>query len=80
MKTKYISVIGVAAAITALSVLSNCQKFDVVGNEAVTSFKALLEAMPNNVKFDDMMAGWSLTSPDSSAQFIWSKDFSKSGM
>jgi hypothetical protein len=79
MKVKYVSA-SIAAVITALLVLSGCQKLDVVGNASIVSFKALLEAMPNSVKFDDMMAGWSLTAPDGSTQFIWSRDFSKSGM
>jgi len=51
-----------------------------VGNESKVSFKALLEAVPNSIAYDEKMAGWSLTAPDGSAQFIWSRDFSKSGM
>jgi hypothetical protein len=79
MKVKYISA-SIAAVITALLALSGCQKLDVVGNASIVSFKALLEAMPDKVAYDEKMAGWSLTAPDGSTQFIWSRDFSKSGM
>lgn len=69
--------------ITALSLniivsISACGKSDVVGEVAKTSFNSVLEAIPNQIEEDKMNGGWSLSAPDDSARFIWSKDYSKS--
>jgi hypothetical protein len=53
---------------------------DVVGNESVTSFEALLGAVEGNVKTDETSSGYWLVSPDSQATFFWGWDYSKSGM
>ncbi len=58
--------------------LAACQKTDVIGQVATTSFDALLKAIPDKVVADDMNGGWALQAPDNSARFIWSKDFSQS--
>lgn len=58
--------------------LAGCQQSDVVGNTAKTSFKSILDAVPEQVTEDEMNGGWSLSAPDNTARFIWSKDYSKS--
>lgn len=55
-----------------------CSKLDVVGKESTETFKAILEAVPDNVSADEVNGGWSLAAPDSTVRFIWSKDYSKS--
>lgn len=75
MKKKLISIVLVLIA--ALTIAS-CKQTDVVGNASISSFKEVLSAIPDNVTADEMNGGWSLSAPDGSARFIWSKDFSKS--
>lgn len=75
MKKKLISVVLVLLA--ALTIAS-CRQTDVVGNASISSFKEVLNAIPDNVTADEMNGGWALSAPDGSARFIWSKDFSKS--
>ncbi|MEI6579105.1 MAG: hypothetical protein WCN92_06520 [Eubacteriales bacterium] len=53
-------------------------KLDVVGKDSIRSFNNVLNAIPNNVKADEMNGGWTLSAPDGTARFIWSKDYSKS--
>jgi hypothetical protein len=61
-----------------LAACANITKtLDVVGKDSVTSFRAVLEALPDKVTEDDVNGGWSLTAPDKSARFIWSRDYSK---
>jgi len=54
------------------------KSLDVVGQQSITSFDEVLKTIPEEVKSDDLNAGWSLTAPDDSARFIWSADYSKS--
>jgi hypothetical protein len=60
--------------------LTACQKTDIIGQVAQTSFAELVKAMPDQISADEMNGGWSLNAPDNSARFIWSKDYSKSPM
>ena len=69
-------VLVLAGAMVAVS-LSACAQLDVVGQESIRSFSALLDVSGDRVKADDQNAGWSLTAPDDSARFIWSEDYSK---
>lgn len=62
----------------AMITLSACAQTDVVGKTAKTSFANVLKAMPDQLEEDEMNGGWSLSAPDQSARFIWSKDYSKS--
>ncbi len=71
------------AAIIALSLvtvfsLSACQSTDVIGKAAPVSFEAVLDKIPDKVKFDEMHNGWALESPKGE-RFAWSKDFSAEG-
>ena len=71
----------IAGAISVMS-LSACagigKQLDVVGNESVTSFGKVLEAVGDKVSSDEINGGWSLSAPDDTARFIWSKDYSSS--
>lgn len=66
------------AGAIAMLALAGCKQLDVVGKESVTSFSAVLNAIPDKVQADEMNAGWSLAAPDDTVRFIWSGDYSKS--
>lgn len=71
--------IALAALILAgLFVLASCTSLDVVGTESVNSFEKMLGATVSLTSKDEMNGGWSLTAPDNSVRFIWSRDYSKS--
>lgn len=69
-------IILAGASVLLLIILSGCQQTDVVGKTSITSFNEVLSAIPDKIAADEMNGGWALTAPDSSARFIWSKDFS----
>ena len=70
----------IGAGLFALLVLAavSCGKLDVVGTDSVASFDKVLRQIPRSVAPDEMNGGWSLTAPDSSARFIWSKNYAES--
>jgi hypothetical protein len=70
----------VAVAVLVLVFQSVSGNLDVVGKQSITSFDTILKAIPDQVKADDANGGWSLTAPDGTVRFIWSKDYSKSGL
>lgn len=74
MKVGLLLCVGVIAMLA----LAGCKQLDVVGNGSVTSFSAVLDAIPDKVQADEMNAGWSLSAPDDTVRFIWSEDYSKS--
>ncbi len=80
MKSMKSNILIIALSITIIVSISACGKSDVVGEVAKTSFASVLEAIPNQIEEDEMNGGWSLSAPDDSARFIWSKDYSKSTM
>ncbi len=61
-----------------MSFLVSCQQRKNEDKVIVSSFKDLLDTIPENVKADDTYGGWALTAPDGDERFIWSKDYSKS--
>lgn len=67
-----------ALSLATVLIISSCQQTDVVGKTSITSFNAILSAIPENVVADEMNGGWSLNAPDGSARFIWSKDYKTS--
>ena len=81
---KIIISVGVAVVVVAVLltvILKNVGgNLDVVGKQSVTSLDAVLKTIPDQVKADDMNGGWSLSAPDNTVRFIWSKDYSKSPM
>lgn len=70
MQKKYI--IG-ALAITGLLTLSACAKTDIVAKVAVSSFEKI--TVLSDIKKDENLSGWSLSSPDKTTRFIWSLDY-----
>lgn len=75
MKKKYI-LIPMLLLMTVI--FSSCRQLDVIGNKSVTSFKEVLDAIPDKIAVDEINGGWSMTAPDNSARFFWSKGFGKS--
>lgn len=77
---KKIMKLGLLLCVGAVAMLAlvGCKQLDVVGNESITSFEAVLKAIPDKVQADEMNAGWSLSAPDDAVRFIWSEDYSKS--
>lgn len=59
-------------------VFASCRQLDVIGNKSITSFKEVLDAIPDKISADEVNGGWTLIAPDNSARFFWSNDFSKS--
>ncbi|MDR1603471.1 MAG: hypothetical protein LBS10_01595 [Gracilibacteraceae bacterium] len=66
----------VAMLIAAL--LAGCASLDVVGRQSVTSFDAVLQAIPAQVAADETNGGFALTAPDGAVRLIWSEDYSQS--
>lgn len=58
--------------------LVSCRNLDVVGNDSIKSFDALLQQGSLSVVPDQMNSGWSLSAPDNRARFIWSWNFAES--
>ena len=73
MKTK----ITALFALLAITVFS-CSKLDVVGSYSIRSFNELLQNAPQLVSEDKANGGWSISAPDNSVRFIWSKNFAES--
>lgn len=71
-------IIIVSISLLIIGSLTACAQTDVIGKVAKTSFESVLKVIPNQVVADEMNGGWSLSAPDNSARFIWSKDYSKS--
>jgi len=59
-------------------IFASCSQLDVIGNKSITSFNEVLNAAPDKIAADEVNGGWTLTAPDNSARFFWSKDFRKS--
>ncbi len=76
---KKLKLIAAVAALLALAVtLAACSSLDVVGKTSITSLEAVMKAIPDKVKADEVNAGWSISAPDDSVRFIYSADYSKS--
>ncbi len=68
----------VVAAILVIVFKSVGWNLDVVGTQSIASLDAVLKTIPDSVKPDEMNGGWSLSAPDNTVRFIWSKDCSRS--
>ncbi|SEV83960.1 hypothetical protein [[Clostridium] fimetarium] len=75
---KNIKLVIASISLLLIGSLTACAQTDVIGKVSKTSFESVLKTIPNQVKPDEMNGGWSLSAPDNSARFIWSKDYSKS--
>lgn len=84
MKKNIKAIVAIGIAVVAVAVLlivilnSVGGNLDVVGTDSVTSFNAVLETIPDQVKADEMNSGWSFMAPDGTVRFIWSENYSKS--
>jgi hypothetical protein len=67
-----------AAVAAALGFLSGCSALDVVGRTAVTTYRALLEAVPDGPALDGSTGRFYVQSPGGE-RFEWSSDFSADG-
>ena len=72
-----VAVVIVAALLCAV-VNTAGGNLDVVGSQSAASRDAVLKTIPDQVSADDMNGGWSLSAPDGTTRFIWSKDYAKS--
>lgn len=73
---KKIMIAFMAAAVLGLSACGRV--LDVIGDKSIASFGKVLELMKEETGENAAYGGWSLTSPDGEASFIWSKDYSLS--
>ncbi|MDR2435145.1 MAG: hypothetical protein LBD47_11355 [Treponema sp.] len=62
----------------SFAALVSCGKLDVVGTDSVKSFDKILRQIPQSVIPDETNGGWSLTAPDGTVRFIWSKNYAAS--
>lgn len=70
-------IILTAFSAIALVGLTACNKLDVIGDQSIKSFDAVLNEVGDNVNEDTSFGGWSLEAPDGAVRFVWSQDFSK---
>jgi len=66
------------ALFVLLAITISCSKLDVVGNDSVRAFNDLLQSAPQLVSQSE--TGWSISAPDNSVGFIWSKIFEESSL
>jgi hypothetical protein len=79
MKTTLNITAVLASTVLAIAIaIPSCNKLDVVGNDSARAFNDLLQNANRLISEDTENGGWSLSAPDNSARFVWSKDFSKS--
>ncbi len=65
--------------ITAILGLTACNSFlDVIGDRSIASFEQVLDIAKEHTGENMTYGGWSLTSPDEEASFVWSWDFTRS--
>ncbi len=62
----------VVAALFVAATRANLKSLDVVGNDSVASFGEILRSFPDGVA--ESGTHWSLTAPDKSARFSWSRN------
>ena len=78
MTSKVKLLLAPVAAAAALGFLIGCSALDVVGRTAVTTYRALLEAVPDGPALDGSTGRFYVQSPGGE-RFEWSADFSGSG-
>lgn len=69
--------IGIVMLVATL-LLGACQQLDVIGKYAKSSFEKLTNLIPEQIANQEEENAWSLSAPDQTATFYWSKDTSKS--
>jgi hypothetical protein len=78
MKSKLRFLLAPVAAAAALGFLIGCSALDVVGKTAVTTYRALLEVVPDGPGLDGATGRFYVQSPGGE-RFEWSSDFSAEG-
>lgn len=78
MKKINIILAGVVTTLSLTACAGVSKQLDVVGQGSIKSFSEILEAMGDKVTPDEINGGWSISAPDDTARFIWSKDYSTS--
>jgi hypothetical protein len=63
-----------------LLAITACSKLDVVGNDSVRAFNDLLRSAPKLVSEDEENNDRSISAPDNSVRFSWSKNFAESSV
>lgn len=76
MKKIVRKVIMLGSAVMIMFSLSACSRLDVIGTGSVSAFEEVLGKI--QAESDEINGGWSLSAPDDTVRFIWSKDFSES--
>ncbi len=80
MKFKKIAILFksllVISVLAIFPVVVNALSLDVVAKVAVTSFEAVIKAIPDKVTFDGAKEGWAIKGLDGKDRIIISKDFS----
>jgi hypothetical protein len=71
-------IVLVALSLVLVFAFTGCKGTDVVGNAAITSFDAVLTAIPDKITFDEVNNGWAIESP-AGDRFVLGKDFSAAG-
>jgi len=69
-------VIAILSIPAILPTVTNAFSLDLVAKVAVTSFDALIKAIPDKVIFDSAKGGWAINGLDGKARIILSNDFS----
>jgi len=77
-KLRVKALLAAVAAAAALGFLSGCSALDVIGKTAVTTYRALLEVVPDGPGLDGSTGRFYVQSPGGE-RFEWSADFSGSG-
>lgn len=75
MKKKLLLILLTSITLVTLTACNN--KLDVVGKQSVKSFDAVINQLGSQVTEDTAFGGWSISAPDNTVRFVWSKDFSK---
>jgi len=71
-------IIFTSIIIAVILLFASCKQTDVIAKYSVTSFKEVLDTAPQSVSIDNEYGGWTISAPDNSTRFIWSRDFSRS--
>ncbi|RDU22013.1 hypothetical protein [Anaerosacchariphilus polymeriproducens] len=66
----------ITLSLSTIFLFTACTNSDIVGKRSIDSFQNVLKVMSKQVSADKEINGWSLTSPDGTERFLWSKDFS----
>ncbi|MDR2103121.1 MAG: hypothetical protein LBP42_03345 [Treponema sp.] len=70
--------IGALFIVLIVPAILSCGKLDVVGAGSVQSFEKILRQIPQGLAPDTLQGGWSLSAPDGSVRFIWSRNYAAS--